>query len=121
METELLPMDTEVLPQRTQDLNKPKPVSSFVKGGIGLLTTALVDMLVAFSTAYWATWSHRGEDDVQYGGYGLWKMWHCSYPGTDQTDEELYRRMASLKATRGCSVRMADLKYPGRLDNGYSS
>ena len=54
--------DFKELPETKKDLGPSKHVSSFVKGGIGLLATALVDMLAAFSTAYWATWNRVGAE-----------------------------------------------------------
>ena len=80
----------------------PRALSSFVKAGISLLTTANVDMLVAFSTSYWATW--RRQSSLEHGGYGLWKIWKCTdHPADDMMDKNM------------CNERMADLSFPGNF------
>lgn len=111
-------------------------ISSFVKGGVGLLTTATVDMAVAFSTGYWATWSRSGEIG-EYGGYGLWKVWQCSVvrgtpaaaaagngtaageevqtTTTTTTAKPTLVALAFNRMQTGvlCQEKMADLSFPG--------
>lgn len=50
-------------------------VSSYVKGGLGLMVTATLDLNIAFVTSYWVTWKSRETDE--HGGYGMWKTWEC--------------------------------------------
>ena len=98
------------LPTNQHDVDSlPVPIrknglSSFVKAGVSLLITANVDMLVAFSTSYWTTWTKAST--TEHGGYGLWKIWKCTKhvvsDGVDVKEEEI------------CSDRMADLSFPGK-------
>ena len=81
---------------------KPARVSSWVKGATGLLVTAFVDMIVAFSTAFWGTWS----EGQRRGGYGLWKMWDCG-PQENQEGTDGSR-------IDQCQEKMADTTFPGK-------
>ena len=105
------------LPVVASDANElPKPLparglSSFVLACIGLLTASNVDMIVAFSTSYWATWSFPQTNE--HGGYGLWKVWVCS-----QTDTQNQQRTSLVKkmlagSVQTCTVKQADLSFPG--------
>jgi len=67
-----------------------------------LLVIAFIDLLVAFSTPYWATWSSDLRN--QHGGYGLWQTWQC--PGTDLPPEEQHH------TNEGCAVKWADSTFP---------
>ena len=86
------------------DIKETKNPSSFVKAGVGLLTTATVDTLVAFSTSYWATWSKP--ETGEYGGYGLWKTWHCT---RHIVSDGLMDREEQI-----CNERVIDLSFPGK-------
>src|SRR6218665_2389814 len=116
----------ETLPLTTTDVKRKRRshISSFVKGGLGLLVTANVDLIVAFTTGYWATWSRS--DTHEYGGHGLWMMWHCS-PSAQSIDAAVQRSDAAVAKGRprntlfypykyndaDCVEKMADLSFPG--------
>ena len=76
-----------------------------LQGGVMILGTAFIDLVIAFSTPYWATWSSdlRGK----HGGYGLWQTWQC--PGTDTPAEE------QSHTNEGCAIRWADATFPSML------
>ena len=101
------------LPSNSKDITAKKhSLSSYVKGGIGLMIAANIDMLVAFSTAYWATW--KSEERGVYGGYGLWKMWHCA--PASQEEEEMDGGVLKISAKINdvvCHEKMADFSFPG--------
>ena len=105
------------LPLVVNDVNElPKPLharalSSFVLASIGLLTASTVDMIVAFSTSYWATWNRPNSSE--HGGYGLWKVWVCTQSEADE-GKALVRRMFS-GSVQMCTVKPADLSFPGEL------
>jgi len=77
-------------------------ISSFVKGGVIILGTAFIDLVIAFTTPYWATWS--SDLRAQHGGYGLWQTWQC--PGTDLPPEEQHH------TNEGCAIRWTDTTFP---------
>jgi len=77
-------------------------VSSFVKGGVMILTTACIDLIIAFCSPYWATWT--SELEGHYGGYGLWQTWRC--PGTNLPPQEQHHK------NTGCMVKWADTTFP---------
>ncbi|ELU12937.1 hypothetical protein CAPTEDRAFT_198740 [Capitella teleta] len=99
--------EMDALPSNRQDVSsKRNALSSYVKGGIGLMIAANVDFLVAFSTAYWATW--KSEERGVYGGYGLWKMWHCTPVQDDVVVPGFRTKMDDVV----CHEKMADLSFP---------
>lgn len=88
----------------TNDYNDQGHVSPFIKGAFGLILTASIDMLIGFSTSYWATWEKI--ETRSYGGYGLWKMWSCS--PEELPDGEFSR------STYTCSYKLAGwFEFPG--------
>lgn len=88
----------------TNNLNEQGHVSPFIKGAFGLILTASIDMLIGFSTSYWATWEKV--ETRSYGGYGLWKMWSCS--PEELPDGEFSRN------TYTCSYKLAGwFEFPG--------
>ena len=98
---------------------KKQGVSSFVKGGTALMITAFVDMIVAFSTSHWATWTN--EEKAEYGGYGLWKVWHCTrkegstpMPGVQKM---LIKDLIMGDKDADCQEKIVDLSFEGNHDN----
>lgn len=99
------------LPLNNKDVTaKRNALSPYVKGGIGLMIAANVDFLVAYSTAYWATW--KSEDRGVYGGYGLWKTWHCT-PIHLQDDIVTFNSKQRMDDVV-CHEKLADLTFPGK-------
>lgn len=118
----------DTLPLTTTDLKRRRShISSFVKGGAGLLVTASVDLIVAFTTGYWATWSRS--DTHEYGGHGLWMMWHCSLKTQSADAAGVVQGSVDVAKVRPkntlffpyknrdaeCVEKMADLSFPGRF------
>ncbi|CAD5118477.1 unnamed protein product [Dimorphilus gyrociliatus] len=93
----------DMLPTTEKDYNQRR-ISPFIKGAFGLILTASIDMLIGFSTSYWATWEKI--ETRSYGGYGLWKMWSCS--PKELGDGEYSRN------TFTCSYKLAGwFEFPG--------
>ena len=91
------------------------PISSFVKGGIGLMVPATLDMLLAFFTKYWATWANpsRGES----GGYGLWVTWNCweQVRDTSSAENKMYGDNKPRIPRKMCEERWVDASFPGEI------